>query len=207
MEPNGIRWKSAMNTDDDDVILTKTLPANALTGAQWSVFGRSGHLRVQTSGKESELRFDGFPQNDFDKLSQALSNFYKVDLVKHSMSSSGASFGLTGLQKRHLVMKQCILDDAYEEGEEFEPKDGDEMFSINLAEVSQCVVQGNTSNEVELQFHELDTVETGTDQLGKYFLCALLEMLLRFCCTLHSRQNTSFLSYSSGNKILYTARS
>lgn len=154
-----------MNTDDDDVILTKTLPANIITGAKWTVFGRSGHLRIQTSGKDSELRFDGFPQNDFDKLNQALSNFYKVDLVKHSMSSVGASFGLTGLQKRHLVMKQCILDDAFEEGEEFEPKDGDEIFSINLAEVSQCVVQGNNSNEVELQFHELDTVETGTDQL------------------------------------------
>jgi len=156
-----------MNTDDDDVVLTKTLPADTLTGAKWSVFGRSGHLRVQTSGKDSELRFDGFPQTDFDKLRQALSS-HKVDLVKHNMSSAGASFGLTGLQKRHLVFKQCILDDADEEGEEFEPRDGDEMLSLNLANVSQCVVQGNTNNEVEMQFHEVDTVEAGTDQLGEF---------------------------------------
>ena len=157
-----------MNTDDDDVILTKVLPASTLTGAKWTVFGKSGHLRIQTSGKESELRFDGFPQTDFDKLRKSLADKHNIDVVKHAMASAGASFGLTGLQKRHLVFKQCILDDAFEEGEEFEPRDGDEMLSMNLGDVSQCVVQGNTKHEVELQFHELDTVETGTDQLGKY---------------------------------------
>lgn len=165
IEPNGIRWKSAMNTDDDDVILAKTLPADTLTGAKWTVFGRSGHLRIQTSGKEAELRFDGFPPKDFEQLRSNLVDHHKIELTKYIMSSAGASFGLTGLQKRHLVFKQCILDDAYEEGEEFEPRDGDEMLSLNLADVSQCVVQGNTKNEVELQFHELDTVEAGTDQL------------------------------------------
>lgn len=166
IEPSGIRWKSAMNTDDDDVTtLTKILPADTITGAKWTVFGRSGHLRIQTSGKDAELRFDGFPKNDFDKLRQALLENHQIEVGKHTLSSAGASFGLTGLQKRHLVFKQCILDDAEEEGEEFEPRDGDEMLSMNLAEVSQCVVQGNTQNEVELQFHELDTVEAGTDQL------------------------------------------
>lgn len=182
-----------MNTDDDDVILTKTLPANTLTGAKWTVFARSGHLRIQTSGKDSELRFDGFPKNDFDKLAQALLNNHSLELVKHNMSSAGASFGLTGLQKRHLVFKQCILDDAEEEGQEFEPRDGDEMLSMNLADVSQCVVQGNTKNEVELQFHELDTVEAGTDQLGE---CNILYRLLSYgeniektetmCCSMYS---------------------
>mmetsp|Transcript_16756 Transcript_16756/g.25185 ORF Transcript_16756/g.25185 Transcript_16756/m.25185 type:complete len:772 (+) Transcript_16756:122-2437(+) len=165
IDAKGIRWKSAMNTDDDDVILTKVLPASTLTGAKWTVFGKSGHLRIQTSGKESELRFDGFPQTDFDKLRKSLADKHNIDVVKHAMASAGASFGLTGLQKRHLVFKQCILDDAFEEGEEFEPRDGDEMLSMNLGDVSQCVVQGNTKHEVELQFHELDTVETGTDQL------------------------------------------
>jgi structure-specific recognition protein 1 len=158
-----------MNTDDDNVTtLTKNLPANSITGAKWTVFGRSGHLRIQTSGKDAELRFDGFPKNDFDKLRQALSETHQIEVGKHALSSAGASFGLTGLQKRHLVFKECILDDADEEGEEFEPRDGDEMLRMNLADVSQCVVQGNTQNEVELQFHELDTVEAGTDQLGEW---------------------------------------
>ena len=54
-----------------------------------------------------------------------------------------------------------------EEGEEFEPREGDEMMSLDLTEVSQCVLPGNNRNEIELQFPESDTVEAGTDQLGK----------------------------------------
>lgn len=81
------------------------------------------------------------------------------------MASHGASFGLTALSSRKLVFRQCILEDADEEGEEFEPRDGQEMASMNLGEVAQCVMQGNTRNEIELQFQESDTVEPGTDQL------------------------------------------
>lgn len=81
------------------------------------------------------------------------------------MSSSGVSFGITDLEKKQLVFKECILDDADEEGQEFEPNVGSEMLSLNLGEVSQCVIQGNTKNEIEIQFVESDTVEAGTDQL------------------------------------------
>ena len=64
------------------------------------------------------------------------------------------------------MFRQCILEDADEEGqEEFEPRDGDEMLSMDLGEVSQCVLPGNNRNEIEMQFLESDTVEAGTDQL------------------------------------------
>jgi hypothetical protein len=36
-----------------------------------------------------------------------------------------------------------------------------------LTEISQCVLPGNNRNEIEVQFTESDTVEAGTDQLGK----------------------------------------
>ncbi len=168
---NGIRWKSALNTDDDDVILSKSIPSTNIHSATWTVFGKSGHIRInkkQSSSKadkESDLRFDGFPTSDFDKLSQTLKAFYNVNLRKKNMSSSGVSFGITDLEKKQLVFKECILEDADEEGQEFEPRDGNEMLSLNLGEVSQCVIQGNTKNEIEIQFVESDTVEAGTDQL------------------------------------------
>ena len=175
---DGIRWKSALNTDDDDVILSKSVPSTNIHSATWTVFGKSGHIRVlkkQTGGsgggpnnkaeKESDLRFDGFPTSDFDKLSQTLQSFYDVTLRKKTMSSSGVSFGITDLEKKQLVFKECILEDADEEGQEFEPRDGNEMLSLHLGEVSQCVIQGNTKNEIEIQFVESDTVEAGTDQL------------------------------------------
>ncbi len=168
---NGIRWKSALNTNDDDVILSKSIPANDIQSATWTVFGRSGHIRVikkktaNQKDRTSDLRFDGFPPTDFDTLANALESFYNVTLRKKTMSSSGMSFGITDLEKKQLVFKECILEDADEEGQEFEPRDGNEMLSLNLGEIAQCVIQGNTKNEIEIQFVESDTVEAGTDQL------------------------------------------
>lgn len=66
------------------------------------------------------------------------------------------------------MFKHMLLQDANEEGEEFEPRINDELFSLDLAEVSQCVLPGNNRHEVELQFPESDTVEAGTDQLGEW---------------------------------------
>jgi Structure-specific recognition protein (SSRP1) len=49
--------------------------------------------------------------------------------------------------------------------QEFEVRQGDEMLSLDLAEVSQCVLPGNNRNEIELQFPESDAVEANKDQL------------------------------------------
>jgi hypothetical protein len=38
-------------------------------------------------------------------------------------------------------------------------------MSLDLAEVSQCVLPGNNRNEVEIQFPESDAVEANNDQL------------------------------------------
>ena len=83
------------------------------------------------------------------------------------MSAAGTQYGLVNVQKNQLVYRHCILDDADEEGEEYEARAGNEMLSLDLGEVSQCVLPGNNRNEIELQFPESDAVEAGTDQLGK----------------------------------------
>ncbi len=172
IETSGIKWKSAVTTDDDDVILSKFIPSTNIHSASWTIFGKSGHVRIlkkQLIGKtdkDMDLRFDGFPQTDFEKLSNALMEFYNVGLEKKSMCASGVSFGITDLEKKQLVFKECILEDADEEGQEFEPRDGNELLSLNLGEVAQCVIQGNTKNEIEIQFVETDTMEAGTDQLS-----------------------------------------
>lgn len=174
-DPKFIMWKSAR--DDSVTGTTKTIPAVALKGALWSVFGRSGHLRVQTKSKpdgtpyqkdlKHELRFDGFPTKDVDTLKSTLKELFDVELHKHGMSSAGTQYGLTKIQGKNIVFRHCILEDADEEGEEFEPREGDEMMSMDLTEVSQCVLPGNNRNEIELQFPESDAVEAGTDQLGE----------------------------------------
>lgn len=160
---------------NDDIETKRTLPKESIAGALWTVFGKSGHLRVLTKSSKSSsstesklpaaLRFDGFPPSDYDSLNEVFTSLYGVPLKKHSMSSAGNSWGNTDISNKHLVFRQCQLEDADEEGEEFEPQDGDEMMSLDLGEVSQCVLPGNNRNEIEMQFLESDTVEAGTDQL------------------------------------------
>jgi hypothetical protein len=179
-----IQWKSAITgrNDDMEATTTRSIPASRLSGAQWTVFGRSGHLRITTkqpkadddtkskkqhSNLSHELRFDGFPANDMDVLKEVLEEKYSIDLKTLIMSSAGTQYGLTGVKNKSLVFRHCMLDEMNEEGQEFEPRAEDEMMSLNLAEVSQCVLPGNNRNEIEVQFPESDTVEAGTDQLGE----------------------------------------
>ncbi|KAL7494445.1 hypothetical protein ACHAWT_003270 [Skeletonema menzelii] len=173
----GVIWKSAAGTNDDNFETKKSLPADAIAGALWTVFGKSGHLRILTKSNDNATasaskqhppayRYDGFPATDYDTLAATFQSLYNIPLKRHSMSSAGNSWGNTNISNKHLVFRQCILEDADEEGqEEFEPRDGDEMLSVDLGEVSQCVLPGNNRNEIEMQFLESDTVEAGTDQL------------------------------------------
>ena len=140
-----IIWKSAVSgRDDNEYATTKSIPAAAVKGALWSVFGKSGHLRIQlkldkenTKNLEHEFRFDGFPTNDFDLLKDTLKKNYGVDLQQHNLSAAGTQYGLTSIQNKNLVFKHCVLDEMNEEGQEFEPRAEDEMLSLDLAEVSQ----------------------------------------------------------------------
>ena len=170
-EPDQIQWKSALLGGDEDIAAAanQAVPKSALKAALWTVFGKSGHLRLQldSPGLPPELRFDGFPSTDFDTLNRTLRSQYACDLQKHNMSAAGTQYGLVNVQKNQLVYRHCILDDADEEGEEYEARAGNEMLSLDLGEVSQCVLPGNNRNEIELQFPESDAVEAGTDQLGK----------------------------------------
>lgn len=180
-----IIWKSAItgrnNDNDVTATTTKTIPQAALLAAKWSIFGKSGYLRLSikpgaSSGalKHHEMRFDGFPVADFDALQRTLQNMYGVELQPITISSAGAQYGLTAVNGKNLVFRHCVLDEMNEEGQEFEPRAEDEMMSLDLAEVTQAVLPGNNRNEIELQFPESDAVEAGTDQLGKLTRCSPL---------------------------------
>ena len=113
---------------NDDIETKRTLPKESIAGALWTVFGKSGHLRVLTKSSKSSsstesklpaaLRFDGFPPSDYDSLNEVFTSLYGVPLKKHSMSSAGNSWGNTDISNKHLVFRQCQLEDADEEGED-----------------------------------------------------------------------------------------
>lgn len=149
-----IIWKSAVSgRDDNEYATTKSIPGSAVKGAFFTVFGKSGHLRIQvktdkenTKNLKHEFRFDGFPTNDFDLLKETLKKNYGVELQQHNLSAAGTQYGLTSIQNQNLVFKHCVLDEMNEEGQEFEPRAEDEMLSLALPEVSQvryfCVTRG-----------------------------------------------------------------
>ena len=118
-EGGGIKWTSAL-TQETVQGSTKSIPKDAMSSAQWTVFGKSGHVRLQTTGSNRlhhELRFDGFPANDYETLRGIFKDSYGIDLLKYNMSASGTQFGLSKMTGKKLTFRHCILEDAEEEGE------------------------------------------------------------------------------------------
>ena len=118
-EAGGIQWTSAL-THGSVQAITKSIPKEAIKSVQWTVFGKSGYIRVQTNGDKKlhhEIRFDGFPVNEFDQLRTVLKDNYDMELTKLTMSSAGAQYGISKMSGKKLTFRHCILEDAEEEGE------------------------------------------------------------------------------------------
>jgi hypothetical protein len=123
----GIQWKSALYGGDDGAggsASTRNISKAAISGAQWTVFGKSGHLRIQTNKEQNpnsrlhhEMRFDGFPPDDLDTLKEIFHQKYNLELSKLNMSSAGTQYGLSNISGKKLVFRHCVLDEADEEGE------------------------------------------------------------------------------------------
>jgi POB3-like N-terminal PH domain len=118
-EEGGIQWTSAL-THGSVQAITKSIPKEAIKSVLWTVFGKSGYIRVQTDGDKKlhhEIRFDGFPVNEFDQLRGVFKDNYDVELLKHTMSAAGTQYGISKMSGKKLTFKHCILEDAEEEGE------------------------------------------------------------------------------------------
>ncbi|MGK3737753.1 MAG: hypothetical protein ACI90V_004600 [Bacillariaceae sp.] len=114
----GIQWKSALS----GTVSTQNIPKSSIEKAAWTVFGKSGHLRIGVIAKEgktgpSELRFDGFPDKSFDDLKDFFQENYDIEVSKHNISSAGTQYGQSKILGKKLLFQHCVLEDADEEGE------------------------------------------------------------------------------------------
>lgn len=118
LDENGIQWKSALY-GSEETSTTRNIPKDVILAASWSVFGKSGHLRLKTTGEKvhHELRFDGFAMSDYDSLRSELKDLCDVDLAKLNLSAAGTQYGVSKLSAKKLTFRHCILEDADEEGE------------------------------------------------------------------------------------------
>lgn len=183
VSPDHLQWKSSVGHGDGPAPSRK---AKAPTNAYWTVFGKTGSLRIVIGGSAPnnnvEWRLDGFPVSDFDTLKKAFGQYYSVEVMARPFCSHGVQYGLSKIKKKNLELIHCELAENLEEGQEFEVQENDTIFNIELNQVSQCVQPGTNRNEIELQFPETDTMEAGTDQLGMYIfgLTSSVNYLLSF---------------------------
>ena len=116
---NGIKWVSALSGKDNDEMIssTRNVPEQAIASAQWSIFGKSGHVRVKTK-KDSknlhhEMRFDGFPPGDYEKLKALFHDKYSVELSKHNMSAAGTQYGLSKMSGKKLTFRAPLFTTTF----------------------------------------------------------------------------------------------
>jgi structure-specific recognition protein 1 len=200
---------------------TRKIPAMKLTFAKWTAMGKNiglvrlGILNTATSSSNSnsnssknappyqqDWRLDGFPASDYDLLSQKLQSLYRVPLQTHTMSAAGTQYGIplvvspasaTSTEK-WLTLQHCIVqDDLNEEGQELQVLQTNPICHFDLNEITQCVIPANNNrNEIELQFPESDTIEAGTDQLGRLYLLMLMLKNAYHTCIVRTARRVPF---------------
>jgi hypothetical protein len=98
----GVQWKSALYGREDaggGTVSTRSIPKNSIEKAAWTIFGKSGHLRLNVAAIEGktnnhhEMRFDGFPVVAYDSLKDVFQESYGIEVSKHNISSAGTQYG------------------------------------------------------------------------------------------------------------------
>ncbi|GMH95800.1 hypothetical protein TrVE_jg12761 [Triparma verrucosa] len=162
LSPDTLAWASLSSSDKFSTT------SDNIIHAEWSVYGKMAYLRVTVKdkeGKKSLRRFDGFSISSFDTLKATFLSNYDVSIVKTKMSLGGASYGLPSLKdsdSRLVFNENAVSPDGTENTQ------GPEMLSLEMNEVSQCVMRGTGTkdrNLIELQFHDNDNLEKNSDQL------------------------------------------
>jgi hypothetical protein len=123
----------------------------------WTVFGSRGHI-VFYMADGSFYRLDGFESAKFDEYSKYVKSAFGLDLEPVQPASDGSQFGQINFSDKSLTMKSEAT--------------GRNAFEMRLDNVAQCVIPGNSRNEVEIQFQDNDAGDKDCDfvsQIRLYF--------------------------------------
>lgn len=188
LDNTSINWRSATSNTKIEIAANKVLSANF---TPFGPVGHLVVTTSNPKSEKQALRFDGFRPSDYEKLKDVFNDAYEVILTRKSYCSAGASFGVTdiqmsssrdlnnsNIQTRQLVFLESIIENNKEallssnnddnnddntSEEEVTETTGEEIMSLNLKDVSQCVLPGTNRNEIELQFHESDAMNGDVD--------------------------------------------
>jgi structure-specific recognition protein 1 len=135
LSSSGILWRSRTTEAQ------KKLNKDEIVTILWTPMGeKNHHVKVYQKGGKY-VRFTGLKAKDIDLLKQHVENIFDRELEKEKVTSIGGNWGEMKFEGTNL---------------NFRDKDDASILEIPLNLVSQCALPGK--NEVELQFHEDDTV-------------------------------------------------
>ncbi|DAZ94606.1 TPA: hypothetical protein N0F65_005369, partial [Lagenidium giganteum] len=135
LSASGLLWRSRTTESQ------KKLAKDEIVTMLWTPVGeKNNHIKVYQKGGKY-VRFTGLKRADIDQLKQHVETYFDRELVQEKVSSSGGNWGEMKFEGPNL---------------NFRGDNESSVLELPLELVAQCALPGK--NEVELQFHEDDTV-------------------------------------------------
>ncbi|OQR89448.1 FACT complex subunit SSRP1, partial [Thraustotheca clavata] len=135
MNPSGLLWRSRQTESQ------KKVAKDDIVSLLYSAMGsKQFHLKVSQKGGRT-VRFTGLKQSDIDTIKKSVPELFGRDLEEERVAAAGGNWGTMQFQGSNL---------------NFMVQDQGIAMDLPLESISQCALPGKT--EVELQFHEDDTI-------------------------------------------------
>ncbi|KAG9090093.1 FACT complex subunit [Ceratobasidium sp. 370] len=139
----GIAWK-ALDSEENIII-----QASEIKYCQWLRVSRNFQMRVILKENRRRETFDGFLREDHDKVSQLVTQHYKVQLETKEISVKGWNWGSTDVQGTDLAF---VVSNRT-------------AFEVPLRTVANSNIAGRT--EVSLEFSTAPAASTSKSKKGR----------------------------------------
>mmetsp|Transcript_12210 Transcript_12210/g.12596 ORF Transcript_12210/g.12596 Transcript_12210/m.12596 type:complete len:841 (-) Transcript_12210:18-2540(-) len=139
-----IEWRTSSNSP------SKKFEYELIEKAEWIIYGLKGHLFLSLKDGKT-INLDGFNKSDYNTIAEWFQTHYNIEIEQLQVASDGGNFGDIDLDGNSLILKSALSSNR--------------IFELKLNNVSQCVLPGNNKDELEIQFHESDTIDKEEDML------------------------------------------
>ena len=147
LQNNLVSWRSKSTE------VLKKFQRSDLAKWSWITMGSTTNCIVKLFlSNDKVIRFRGFKNDDYNDLTTYCKSHYNQVVEKEDWSSAGGNWGNLNVSSESLTLASYDDNDTT-------------LLEIPLDQVSQCALPNK--NEVELQFHEDDTVAADEETLAE----------------------------------------
>ncbi|EFA86245.1 structure-specific recognition protein 1 [Heterostelium album PN500] len=133
---SGLAWKSEAGRSE-------TVTSEDIQNASWiRVTPKLYQLNLAVKGG-TQVKFDGFREQDYDFLKKFISENYKIELAVKELSTKGSNFGIAKVTSS-MVSFQIDKKTAFE---------------FPISDVSQSIINANNKNELTIEFLHDSTLD------------------------------------------------